>query len=304
MVAVLLRHRPLVTQGFLPIVTFITALAGSVTGVPLNVISKRAIGTHQDRIPLLKWFDRAANRLADVITANSVAVADDTAARDNYPRTKILVIPNGLDLAPMERAQALREAARNDLGIARDEIAIVMLANLIPYKGHADLIRAFASVAHERLKLSRLKLLLVGRDDGIRPTLDSLAESLGVRDRVVRLGQRADVPFVLAAMDIGVMASDQEGLSNAVLEKLASGLPVVATTSGGNRETLEGVPGCVLVRPHDPADLARGLSRAIDLHSSDDGRDFRRRLARERYAVDKMIDAHERLYRSRTNPSG
>lgn len=296
LVALLVRNRPLVVQGFLPIVTFITALAGFLTRVPVNVISKRAIGTHQDRIPVLKWLDRAANRLAHVITANSVAVAEDTAARDKYPRAKILVISNGLDFVPVDQALARREEARSSLGIAKDEIAMVSVANLIPYKGHADLIRACAQVAHPRLRL-----FLVGRDDGIGPGLKELARSLGIADSIVLLGQRSDVPFVLAAMDVGVMASDQEGLSNAVLEKLAIGLPVVATSAGGNREALEDMPGCVLVRPYDPADLARGISSVIELHSSESSREVRRRLARERYSVDKMVDAHERLYRSRGN---
>jgi glycosyltransferase involved in cell wall biosynthesis len=294
--ALLARNRPQVVQGFLPIVTFITSLAGFLTRIPLNVISKRAMGTHQDRIPLLKWLDRAANRLADVVTANSVAVAEDTAARDKYPRAKILVISNGLDFAPLDRALALREDARCRLGIAKHEIAMVSVANFIPYKGHADLIHAFSRVAHPGLRL-----FLVGRDDGIGPTLKALAESLSVGERIVMLGERSDVPVVLAAMDVGVMASDQEGLSNAVLEKLAIGLPVVATIAGGNREALDGMSGCVLVRPHDPADLARGILSVVQIVSSESGREGRRQLARERYSADKMVDAHERLYRSGRN---
>jgi glycosyltransferase involved in cell wall biosynthesis len=81
-----------------------------------------------------------------------------------------------------------------------------------------------------------------------------------------------------------------------VLEKLGSGLPVVATSAGGNREALEGMPGCVLVRLHDPDDLARGLSTVIaDAASGNRGAELRR-LARERYSVDGMVEAHERLY--------
>jgi glycosyltransferase involved in cell wall biosynthesis len=293
LVALLIRNRPQVVHGFLPIVTFMTSLAGYLTRAPFNVISKRAMGTHQDRIPPLRWLDWTANRLADVITANSAAVANDTAARDDYPRGRIYVIPNGLDFDPIDRAIAMRSEARSTLGIAADEIAMVTVANLIPYKGHADLIRAFARVAHPQARL-----FLVGRDDGIGKALEQLAGSLGVGDRIVRLGQRSDVPFVLAAMDIGVMASDQEGLSNAVLEKLAIGLPVVATAAGGNQEALDGMPGCVLVRPHDPDDLARGIESVVRAYSSDD-RGLRCKLARERYSVDGMVDAHERLYRSR-----
>jgi len=110
------------------------------------------------------------------------------------------------------------------------------------------------------------------------------------------LGLRNDVPSLLSAMDVGVMASDQEGFSNAVLEKLAAGIPVVATDIGGNSETLRDMPGCFLVRTHDPADLARGLEAAIAGLISDHGRKVRRRLVRERYSVDAMVNAYERLY--------
>jgi glycosyltransferase involved in cell wall biosynthesis len=295
--ALLRRERPRVVHGFLPPGTFVSSLAGRLARTPVNIISKRAMGTHQERIPVLKWLDRAANQMADIVTANSAAVAEDTAARDGYPLADIVVIPNGLDFDAIDRAASLREEVRSKLGIGKDEIAIVMVANLIPYKGHADLIRAFALLAPDH----RAKLFLAGRDDGIGSSLMELAANLGVADRIVALGQCGDVPSVLSAMDIGVMASDQEGLSNALLEKLASGLPVVATSAGGNREALLGMPGCVLVRPHDPDDLARGMSSVVGLLASENRRDERRELARARYAVDRMVESYEWLYRGGIN---
>jgi glycosyltransferase involved in cell wall biosynthesis len=286
------RERPRIIHGFLPAVTFVSALAGRMALTPVNIISKRAVGTHQDRIPFLKWLDLAANRMADIVTTNSAAVAEDTARRDGYPLAHIVVIPNGLDFAAIDAAAAQRIEMRSRFGITKDEIAIVMVANLIPYKGHADLIRAFAELAAD----PRLKLFLVGRDDGIGSSLTELAAGLGLSNRVVALGQRDDVPSILSAMDIGVMTSDQEGLSNAVLEKLASGLPVVATRAGGNSEALVDMPGCVLVRPHDPVDLARGISLLVLGTRAEDDLLERRRLVRSRYSVDEMIAAHERLY--------
>lgn len=286
------RERPRIVHGFLPPATFVSALAARLARTQVSIISKRAMGTHQERIPILKWLDRAANAMADIVTANSAAVAEDTATRDGYPLADIIVIPNGLDFTAIDRAVAQRDEMRAKLGIARDEIAIAMVANLIPYKGHADLIRAFALLAPSH----RAKLFLIGRDDGIGASLSGLAANLGIAGRVVGLGQRDDVPLLLSAMDIGVMTSDQEGLSNSVLEKLGSGLPVVATSAGGNREALEGMPGCVLVRLHDPDDLARGLSSVIaDAASGNRGAELRR-LARERYSVGGMVEGHERLY--------
>jgi glycosyltransferase involved in cell wall biosynthesis len=103
--------------------------------------------------------------------------------------------------------------------------------------------------------------------------------------------------MLLSAMDLGVMSSHEEGFSNALLEKLAAGLPVVATNVGGNPEALEGMPDCILVQPQDPDDLARGLTAAIgNLGADDQNRKIRQSLVRERYSVDAMVDAYERLY--------
>ena len=77
------------------------------------------------------------------------------------------------------------------------------------------------------------------KDRGLQDKLLAKSKELGVGDRVRFLGRRQDVPALLAAMDIGVMASHEEGFSNALLEKLAAGLPVVATGVGGKSESLQ-----------------------------------------------------------------
>jgi glycosyltransferase involved in cell wall biosynthesis len=290
-----LRLRPDVVHGFLPLTNFMSALAGRITFAPLVITSKRALGRHQDRHPVWKWFDRIANALSDVITANSQAVASDTHARDRYDVLRIVVIPNGLDFSRLDRARDYRDEMRSKLGLSVSDIAIAMVANLIPYKGHSELIEAFARVAaHD----ARLKLFLIGEDRGIEEVLISDARRLGVADRISLMGHRDDVPTLLSAMDLGVMSSHEEGFSNALLEKLAAGLPVVATNVGGNPEALEGMPDCILVKPQDPDDLAKGLTDAIgNLRADDHTRKIRQNRVRERYSVDAMVDAYERLYR-------
>jgi glycosyltransferase involved in cell wall biosynthesis len=271
-----------------------SALAGRITFAPLVITSKRALSRHQDRHPAWRRLDRVANAWSDVITANSRAVASDTEARDGYDVSCIVVIPNGLDFTHLDQARGCRDEMRNDLGLSKSDVALAMVANLIPYKGHSELIEAFARIAAGDL---RLKLFLIGEDRGIMRFLIDSARRLGVADRVNLMGQRSDVPMLLSAMDIGVLASHEEGFSNALLEKLAAGLPVVATDVGGNPEALEGMPNCFLVRPQDTEDLARGLRDAVGSLGADDrNRKIRQNLVRERYSVDAMVDAYERLY--------
>jgi glycosyltransferase involved in cell wall biosynthesis len=289
-----LTMRPTVLHGFLPIPNFLGAVAARIAFVPLVVTSKRGLGTHQDRHPHQRWTDRAANALSDIITANSSAVADDAQLREGYDVSRIVVIPNGLDFASFDNLQQHRDRVRQELGLLASDVAIVCVANLIPYKGHRELIDAFARVASTD---GRLKLFLIGEDRGIAADLSSQAVGLDMTGRIAFLGRRSDVPRLLSAMDVGVVPSHEEGLSNALLEKLAAGLPVAATNIGGNPEALEGMPGCVLVRPRDAEDLAQGLRGIISVHGVNDCSPLmRRRLVRDRYSVDAMVDAYEQLY--------
>jgi glycosyltransferase involved in cell wall biosynthesis len=294
----LCRSRPYVVHGFLPLTNFYAALAGRLTWRPLVVTSKRALGYHQDRHPKLKWLDLFSNRLSDTVTANSRAVAIDTARRDKYPIVDIKIIYNGLDFSRFEYASALRNNQRKGLNLNDDEVAIAIVANIIEYKGHADLLKAFGIVVNSYPKC---RLFVIGDDRGIRDDLIAAIAEAPWYQKIHFLDQRQDVPELLSAMDIGVLASHEEGLSNALLEKLAAGLPVVVTDVGGNREAVEDMPNCLLARPKDPVDLARGLLEVIgSLPSDEPNRQERRLRVRKRFSVGAMIDSYEQLYLARS----
>lgn len=286
--------RPRVVQAFLPLTNFLGAFAGRFALAPLVITSRRGLGYHQERWPRAKPMDRIANRLSHIVVANSHAVAADTAARDGYDIDKIKVIPNGLDLGRFDDISPRRDQNRRRLGLEPDEIGIVIVANLIAYKGHKDLIEAFARASE---KCPNLRLFMAGQDRGIGQGLAEEAQRFGVGSKVHALGIQNDVPGLLAGMDIGVIASHEEGFCNALMEKLAAGLPVVATNVGGNPEAVSGMPGCVLVEPRNPADLARGLLAVLDrLPEPAADREFRQRTMRERCSIAAMVDAYERLY--------
>ena len=131
---------------------------------------------------------------------------------------------------------ALRARGREELGLGRDALVLIMVANLIPYKGHVDLLRALAE-ANPDLPAGWV-LLAVGRDDGIGQCLSTLAGELEISTRVKWLGERDDVASLAAIADIGLLTSHEEGFPNVVLEGMAAGLPMVVTDAGGSVEAV------------------------------------------------------------------
>jgi glycosyltransferase involved in cell wall biosynthesis len=294
LINVIRRLRPQIVHSFLPLATFMGAMAGRVTGVPLIITSRRALAAHQERHPILKWLDRFANYWSHTVTVNSKAVREDTIQRDHIDPSKLQLIYNGLDAKLFEDARSQRETMRRQLEIKNHELMIISIANLIPYKGHADLIEAAQQVIKA---IPESRLVLVGEDRGIQKNLEDRVKVLGISKRVMFLGRRDDVPALLAAGDLFVLSSHEEGFSNVVLESMASGLPVVATDVGGNREAiLDGVTGW-LTPPKDPANLADKMISALSEPSAAKLRGNEGRLRVNRlFPVEKMIDDHLRLY--------
>lgn len=289
----LLRNRPAALHAFLPFAGLLAVIAGKITRAPKIVVARRALGTHQDRHPYWRRVDRWVARHADVITANANAVAEDTVRRESVSPAKIRIIPNGIDCAKFDAAREERGATRSALGLGPDDVAFVCVANLIPYKGHRDLVEAFAIVARTE---PRCRLFLVGADRGIGAALAAQAAELGISRHVTALGFRAEVAPLLSAMDLAVLASHEEGMSNALLEYLAAGLPVVATRVGGNSEILEGLPGCHLVPARDASSLAAALLDALRDVGDEAARQVRQETVTRRHSVNAMVAAHMELY--------
>ncbi|MCC6468878.1 MAG: glycosyltransferase [Alphaproteobacteria bacterium] len=186
---------------------------------------------------------RLAGR-ADLLVTNSQAGLD-------YHRglglraPAVRVIPNGIDAARFQPDPAARARLRQSLGLAPDAPVVIHVARVDPMKDHATLFAAFAQVP-------TATLLLVGHG----------TERLAAPPRVLGLGERADVPALLAAGDLAVSSSAYgEGFSNALAEAMAAGLPAVATDVGDARLIL-GDTGR-LVPPRDPAALARAIGALL-----------------------------------------
>jgi glycosyltransferase involved in cell wall biosynthesis len=249
------RRRPEIVHYFLPEPYLIGSLAVAGRDGIIRIMSRRSLSDYQQNHRMLARVERFLHHSVDALIGNSQAVAAQLVEESGTP-WKVGVIHNGVDPPPPIDGE-IRAARRRELDIPSDAFVMVITANLIPYKGHADLLDALGAI-RDRLTVP-WRLVLIGRDHGLWADLNSQAESSGIANNLLWLGERADAAALIAIADLGVLPSHQEGFSNSLIEKMAQGLPVVATRVGGNTDAvLDGVAGR-LVPPRDPASLGEAI---------------------------------------------
>jgi glycosyltransferase involved in cell wall biosynthesis len=208
-------------------------------------------------------------------------------------------VSNGVEI-PSLMSTAEQVQKRAELGVSADQTLITMVANFHAVKGHEALIEAFAMLPAMAGVTPSSKsgsvLALVGDGDRM-DACRGRAQQTGVADRVRFLGQRTDVPEILQASDIFVLNSRSEGMSNALLEALAAGLPCVATDVGGNPELVRDGENGFLVPPNQPAPLSRLIGKLAsdpELRARMGARS--RQRAQEEYSLEAMVRRTESIY--------
>lgn len=185
-------------------------------------------------------------------------------------RGQLRVVHSPLDVRRFDPLRCSRDLARRSLGIAESDIVLVLVAQLTPWKGQDDAIRVLARLHRSRRDVH---LLLVGSakflsqatrydNDSYRAWLGKLAGALEVQSNVRFLGERDDVPSLLAAADIALLPSWEEPFGRSVVEAMAMECAVVATNVGGPSEILDDGMDGILLPPRRPrlwADVVEGL---------------------------------------------
>jgi sugar transferase (PEP-CTERM/EpsH1 system associated) len=209
------------------------------------------------------------------------------------PAAKLVTIHNGVDVGRF--AGGDRQAARRILRLPPYAVVVGTVGRLDPVKDHAGLLRAFSVL---RTDQPAAELVVVG-DGPCRPDLERLIHELGLTGRVHLLGMRQDVPVLLRAFDTFVLPSLTEGISNTVLEAMATGLPVVATRVGGNPELVEhGVTGA-LVPVGNPLVLAAALRYYVEDARLREGHgEAARRRVLQHFTLERMAQGYRDLYES------
>lgn len=220
-------------------------------------------------------------RTCDHVLAISEFIREE-ALRHGVAPANVTVLRNTVPTSsPPE--PGVREAVRRELGIASDALLLGIIARLDPDKGQSDTLRAFALAARAH---PAARLLLAGSETPWHPgygeRLKKEAAELGIAGQTHFLGQRADVPRLMAALDIFVHPSRHEPFGLALAEASAAGLPVIAYAEGGTGEVVQDEVTGLLAAPGDWQALARSAQRLIDdpTRARALGRAGRERIAR------------------------
>jgi len=265
-------------------------VAAKLARVPVIIASIHNVDTMHGGRRLLQ--DRFLDRWRDAVVTVSDKVRDDYCAAVGIDPAKCVTIHNGLDLEAFTSGGRPRDAVRSELGLAPADRAVITVARLVTQKGHEVLLQAAARVV---AAVPGARFLVAGEGHRLEE-LRAMAQSLGVGERVRFLGPRADVPDLDRASEVACLTSWREGFSNVVVESLASGLPVVATDVGGNREAVEeGVSGFLVPAGDAPAIAARLIELLRDEPLRARMAEAARRRA-ERFGIDETVRKTEALY--------
>jgi glycosyltransferase involved in cell wall biosynthesis len=289
LVQIIRKWRPDIVHSHMVHANLLARIVRFLAPIPVLICSARSIDEGSRFREILY---RLTDSLCDLTTQVSHAGLERYVRVGAVPRHKIRYIPNGVDTERFKPNLEDRLKFRKELGV--DGFVWLAVGRFDPPKDYPSMLQAFARVVHKHSNT----ILLIAGDGPLRKTMENLARELGIEKRTKFLGIRQDIPQLMNAADAYVMSSSWEGMPNVLLEASATGLPIVATDVGGNREiVLDGVTG-FLVPPRNPEALARTMLRIMDL--SDEERKEMGKRARKhievKFNLDRVVDLWEILY--------
>jgi glycosyltransferase involved in cell wall biosynthesis len=243
---------------------------------PAHILAQRLVSKHIDKL---------------LVVSEAVRVA--ASARTGVPAVHIGVIHNGVDTARFRPPRnGERTAMREALGLRPGDVAALTVGSFSSFKGQDLILQSAAALKREGLSF---RPVFAGSGETFEHN-QQLAQRLGV-DNALFLGVRTDIPELLWAADLFVLTSWSEGFSNAVIEGMAAGLPVVATAVGGNAQAVTRECGTLL-----PAgDLERLNAALRPLVASQKLRASSGQAARKRaetvFPLDTMVEAYRDVHR-------
>jgi glycosyltransferase involved in cell wall biosynthesis len=275
---------------------FVGRMAARLAGVPVIVHTAHGFAFHE-RSPVSKrlfysGLERMAAKWCDRIVSVSEFHRRWALELGICNPGEILAIPNGVAIPGRNSGIAPAEF-RHGLGARDNDLLILSMARLAGDKGIDHLIEAAAMLP----RAGRSFKVVIAGDGPVRARLEQMAAHLGVTGRVSFLGFREDVSDLLAACDLVVLPSLREGLSMTLLESMAAGKPIIATSIGSHRELASQADMARLVPPADARALSEAILRlsqqpALMAHFGASAR----ALFESHYTEDRMLDAYRRLY--------
>lgn len=272
--------------------------AAGLARVPVRIASRRESAV---RPQTQRFVERAAYRVAHAVVANCEDVRQQL-IREGVPGRKVRTVYNGLDLARVQPAQTERREILKSLNLPEGARFVTIMANMrahvrepepFCFKDHPTFLRAAKRVYDS---VPDAAFIIAGEGELLDATRE-LARALGIADRTFFIGRCQDVGSLLSISDVCVLSSSSEGFSNAILEYMAAGRPVVATDVGGAREAIvHGVTG-YLVPAGDHEQMAEHIiSLLLDQESARSMGESGRHRVNEKFSTARQLQNIEGLY--------
>lgn len=283
------EHRIDIVQTQFQDSTVLGIAAARMAGVPVRLASFRDLGFW--RRPVSEFMMRRTYPMATGFLANATAVKADVCRRDGLDPSRFMVIPNGIDVPAYKFVEHLES-----------EVAVGIVGNLNRRVKRQDLfLRAAARLAP---KYPDVVWHVVG-DGEFRQEYEAMAADLGIGEKTVFAGRVEDVSSYLGKLSVGVLCSDSEGLSNALLEYMLRGCAVVATAVGGNLEAVRDGETGLLIPPGNEVALASAIGRYLDEKTLRLTLSMKARaMAEERFSWESCVAAHQDHYENELRSCG
>lgn len=235
-------------------------------------------------------------RFTDVLIAVSAEVERDLVGLGVAAASKFRVVPLGFDLSPFtdDASRAERRARlRVEWGIADDELAVTLIARLVPIKR----VDRFLEVARRLADRSGVRFVVVG-DGELRDELERSSDAQALGDKLIWAGFRRDIPDVCFASDVITLTSDNEGTPVSLIEAQAAGVPVISTDVGGVSSAVrDGASGLLVPSAETDAFASAVAKLAEDAELRRRMGDAGREHATSRYTIGRLVADHVALYR-------
>jgi len=240
-------------------------------------------------------------RLIDRVVVLSDEIGEYFARHSHVPQARFLTINNAIPIQKYEQDSAVGGAVRDELGVSHDAPLIGFIARLAPPKDHETFLRSAVKILQTH---QNARFLIVG--EGVnKARLVALSAELGLERAVIFSGFRSDIPAILSALDMVVLASQHEGLPVSLMEAMAASRPIVATAVRGITGVITNGENGILVPFADPEALAKACSLLL----SDS--DLRQRLiqagrirVKNNYSIDATVDQTAELYKTLLEQKG
>lgn len=282
-----------VIHAFLPMATVIAGFACIITRHPCFIVSRRSLGHYRKNHRIMSIIESWLMRYAKVVLGNSLAVLNDLRTEGVSDR-KLALIYNGVDIDRLQESRTAFEIRQAE-NIDPETVILLIVANLLPYKGHLDLFNAL-NLLKDSLTCPWI-LLCVGGGKDYSIVLQQQVLKLGLSDNIRFMGPRHNVAALYKISDIGLLVSHEEGFSNSLLEGMVCGLPAIVTGVGGNIEAVSEAVNGYIVPPNNPVALSLAIKELVhNPQLRESMGDEAKKIIKKKFSMGKMIEKYEKLY--------